>query len=410
MSTNTNETSKPGRGLFATIREHVPNIYALIFLLVRVGTVVKGGTLIRDIDPWVMTLLAFGVAGVTMRMERQLAIRNAEPRNPAQSLLGIFVSYLPALTIVIGLNSLAAFSFGADALRKEHQHAALQRHWTGEKQRSDAWLTRFRAEATKAIPAAQAEVAAEQERIRAARRAGTPYPSANLNAIVRRAADARALVLRSAAISPLPVQAPQTLEERTEQINRLSRSLTDTYIASLPVLQIDAPPAAEPFAEPAVDAMTLFISETGARTPRAMGSIVIAFLLELLGYGSIALGSRRVPLAARVDDWKQRTAATWRALVRRRPRLDESDSLEISVQPHGLDGTFYLRGLAHQTAAEIWPRISATLAKNPIVGTHALNRLCKDDGTLVVGDQPLLPQLGGGPLVIVLEASTEEAA
>jgi hypothetical protein len=407
-ASGTRPPSESDRGrLWTAIREHVPNIYALIFGVVRVGTVSVGARLVRGLPEWVTVLLAIGVAGLTLEMERRLAKRLNEPLAPRQSLTGIVIGWLPPLAVVMTLNALTAFSVGSTMLAAAHTDTAFHQYWHEQKEHADAWLVAFRTAATKAAAETQAQVDAEQLRVAAARRDKTPYSTEDLARSRRRLADTRDAMKRASAVTSLSVEAPADRAQASVQIDRLFRSLTDVYIPALSLVAIAPPPSPGVFEPPAVDVLTLFVNETGGRTPRAVSAWISAFVLEILGFMSLYLGGRRTPLADRIRDWKSRLAAPWRALT----EIDgASVSLSLLLLPSGRTASCVLRAPHDVTAAEAWPLIYRTLATFPDMAGCRLREMRAENGTRVSGDRPLCYQLGDGALVLVLEPIAPDAA
>jgi len=98
-------------------------------------------------------------------------------------------------------------------------------------------------------------------------------------------------------------------------------NLADAYARAIVLLPaVTAPPAPALLRMPPNDLLTLFSNETRAWTPGAQVGWVIALAIELLNFIAIWRGGRRVAMADRVPDWKDRIGDGWVALWRRRRR------------------------------------------------------------------------------------------
>src|SRR5262245_31806929 len=128
-ASQTSLSPAPHRAFWGVIREHIPNVYALIFGIVRVGTVTIGAMQFRGLPMPLTILLAIGIAGVALDMERRVAQRLLNPLSPIQSLVPVMISWAVPLVPVVALNSIAAFSVGTQVLQTAHTDAAFQRYW-----------------------------------------------------------------------------------------------------------------------------------------------------------------------------------------------------------------------------------------------------------------------------------------
>lgn len=372
---------------------------ALLLAAMSAITVTAGAVLLRGQNPLVMLALGVGVAGATFVLDKLLVARLNALR-PTQSIVCLLICWVPLFSFATALGTVATFSAIAPRLVQREAEASFRAYWTSATSDVSTYLLHLTTALQKQGDAITLEIDGEQGRQAVARRERTPYSLESLRGLQRRQAATRVLQRRATAVTPLPLESPAEPGKGREQVDRAYRELSRIHATALSVL--DAPPslpAFEPFIPPATDLQSVLAEETKHKSWPALGAWGVSFWLELLPILALWRGGRRYRLAVRIGEWRRRTRDVYHALLGRQT----PEPLPIVIEPLRLGGTLRIALPRDYTLGEVRPLLEdavSSLAGNR--GPYRLDRLSNSQGERLEEALPLLPQLGGAPLVLTV--------
>jgi len=371
---------------------------ALMLAGVSAVTVTTGARLLRGQGTFLMLALGAGVAGATFVLEKLLVERISDVR-PRQSLPALVFCWGPFFLLATGLATLATFSWIAPEVARRDLEQSRREHWTSEAQKVSQYVVQLTSAARKEITTTQAAIEAERRRVAAARReSGEPISPEPLRALQRKLAAARELDKRVPSVERLSFDLPSQPLEADAQLDRVFRDLSDVHASALLVLTEPPPlPVYTPLAAPSVDLQSVLAEETSRKSWRAITAWGAALWVELLPMLALWRGGRKIPLATRILQWRQRMRDVFDALMGRRGAVP----LPIVIEPLHVRGIVRVASPAEYTLNDCSPLLEeAVHTLTDVLGSYRLNRVSNAHGEKLDESVPLLPQLKGEPLVL----------
>jgi len=371
---------------------------ALMLAGVSAVTVTTGARLLRGQGTFLMLALGAGVAGATFVLEKLLVERISAVR-PRQSLPSLLLCWAPFFLLATGLATLATFSWIAPEVARRDLEQSRRDHWTAEAQKVSQYLVHLASAARREIAATQSAIEAERRRVAAARRESSePISAEPLRALQRKLAAARELDKRVPSVERLSFDLPAQPLEAEAQIDRVFRDLSDVHASALLVLtEPPALPVYAPLAAPPADLQSVLAEETRRKSWRAITAWGAALWVELLPMLALWRGGRKIPLATRILQWRQRLRDVFDALMGRRGAMP----LPIVIEPLHVRGIVRVASPAEYTLNDCSPLLEeAVHTLTDVLGSYRLNRVSNAHGERLDENIPLLPQLKGEPLVL----------
>lgn len=370
---------------------------AILLTIVSAVTVTAGAQLLRGQNQILMLGLGVGVAGATFVLDR-LLVERFNTLRPRQNLLSLLVCWLPFFLFATALATVATFSWIAPEMARRDLEQSRRAHWTHEAGKVSTYLVLVKTALRRQTDTTQRDVEAERQRAAAARREGSPYPPEPIRALQRKLGAVRELERRVPALRQLPLELPADQANARDEIDRVSRDLADVHASAVLVLGEAPPlPAYEPFTPPSSDVQTVLAAETQKRSWTAMTAWSAAAWVELLPLVALWRGGRRIPLAARISQWRSRVGDTIDALRGRRAPTP----LPILIEPLKVRGVLRVVLSAEYTLTDCAPLLEEAInALTGVVGSYALTHVSNARGERLDDSLPLLPQLKGEPLVL----------
>ena len=370
---------------------------ALMLAAVSAVTVTAGARLLRGQNSVLMLVLGIGVAGATFVLDKLLVDRLGSTR-PRQSLPALLACWLPLFLFATALATVATFSWIVPEIAKQDLDYSRRAHWTRESEKVSSYVIAVRAALKRHAEATQVNLDSERRRAAAAKQNNQPYNADTIRQLQRRVVLARDAERRLPAVHPLPIEAPAEAQTGHDQMGRAFREIGDIHATALLVLP-DPPalPAYEPWLPPSADVQTVLAEETRKRSWRAMVAWSSALWVELLPLLALWRGGRRIPLATRVMNWRLRFSDTIDVIRGRRAPT----ALPIMIEPLHVRGVVRIALPGEYTLQDCTPLLEqAVVMLTDISGAYQLNRISTAHGDTVDETLPLLPQLGGQPLVL----------
>lgn len=374
---------------------------AILLTGVSAITVTTGARLLRGQSPWLMLVLGSGVAGATFVLDR-LLVQRVNAIRPRQSLAALLACWLPMFLFATALATLATFSWIAPQIITRDFDDSRRQHWNAETEKISGYVVALTSALRKQAEATQADIDAERRRAAAARRDGTPYSGDALRERQRRLTAIRDLERKLPALRRPPIDLPAG-DAGSAQIDASLRDIQDAHAtAALLVPVVPALPRYEPFIAPATDLQSIVMEESRKRTWRALTAWVAALWVEMLPLLALWRGGRKVPLAARVLQWRSRIKDTTDALRGRQTPI----ALPILIEPLHVRGIVRVAVPTDYTLTDCTPLLEEAIETlTGVLGTYELRCISNARGDNVADDLPLLPQLNGQPLVLSVEES-----
>jgi len=405
MSSIDTNTTPPPVWTWSKVVKYAP---AAILGIVRAATITYGAALIRgDEHQWLLIAFGLAVACEAIRLEHKVAHRLNHPINPTQSWLGLAPTFLIVMVAATGLNALAAFEVVHGEVKQREDASTQAAYWTSETGRIRRWLDDARSGAATAQVAKQREIDDERAAIDAARAAKAPVSRTRLTALTREVAAMRAVAAELGKLQGPSLLAPTTPQAIATELTRAVDALAPV---SVRVRQIaGVPPLALPlsYEPPTTDLVSMFVAESTEMTPRARAGWLIALGMELMSLCALYQGGRRTPLAVRLDDWRDRSRAARRSLFERERNtapVDGPGAMAFRLEPCGYSGSLRHPDLHRLPASEVAILIADVLAAEPELRGATINRLTTATGRTLDNAQPVLSQLDGSPLTVILES------
>lgn len=371
------------------------------FLLAGVSaiTVTTGARLLRGQNALLMLALGVGIAGATFVLDRLLVERLNAVR-PRQSLLALLLCWLPLFLFATTLATVATFSWIAPEIARHDLEESRRAHWTAEGEKISQYLLGLTTALRRQAVATQSEIDAERRRAASARHEGTTYSGDALRALQRKLATAREVERRIPSLPRLPIDEPPADAARA-QIDAVYRGIADVHAsASLVLASPPMLPSYQPFSPPSSDLQSVVAEESRKMTWRAMSAWGAALWVELLPLLALWRGGRKIPLAARVRQWRSRTRDTFDAMRGRQ----EPDALSIVIEPLHVRGIVRVAAPAEYTLTDCAPLLEeAVESLTTVLGPYQVSRVSNARGDMLDEGLPLLPQLRGEPLVLSVE-------
>ena len=373
------------------------DVPALLLAGVSAVTVTAGARLLRGQSSGLMFALGIGVAGATFVLDKLLVDRLGTVR-PRQSLPALLLCWIPLFLFATALATVATFSWIVPEIAKHDLDYSRRAHWTHEADKISSYVVTIRGALKRHAETTQLSLESERRRAAAARQNEEPYDGDTLRQLQRRLAVARDTERRLPVVQPLPLEAPPSVDAGHEQMARAFREIGDVHAAALLVLpEPPALPAYEPWLPPSADVQTVLAEETSKRSWRAVVAWSSALWVEVLPLLALWRGGRRIPLATRVMHWRLRLTDTLDAVLGRR----NASALPILIEPLQLRGVVRIALPGEYTLEDCTPLLEHAVGTlTDILGAYQLTRISTSRGDTVDETMPLLPQLGGQPLVL----------
>jgi hypothetical protein len=325
-------------------------------------------------------------------VERLNAIR------PRQSLLSLLVCWTPLFLFAASLATLATFSWIAPELARRDLEQSRRSHWSSEAEKVGTYLASIKTALRRQSDKTQAAIDAERQHAAAARRDGGEYSAEPLRLLQRRAAAARELERRLPTVRRLPLEMPNDEANARDEIDRVFRELAGVHAdAALVIAEPPSPPTYQPFSSPPSDVQSVLAEETKRRSWSAIAAWSAAAWVEVLPLLALWRGGRRIPLAARIAQWRARAADTINAIRGGRA----ADALSIVIEPLQVRGIVHVALQSEYTLTDCSPLLEeAVRTLTDVLGVYQVSRISNVRGEAVDENIPLLPQLNGEPLVL----------
>jgi hypothetical protein len=373
------------------------DVPALLLAGVSAVTVTAGAQLLRGQSSALMLLLGIGVAASTFVLDKLLVDRLASVR-PRQSLPALLACWLPLFLFATALATVATFSWIVPEIAKQDLDYSRRAHWTHEAEKVSSYVVSVRGALKRHVEATQVNLESERRRAAMAKQNNQPYDAETIRQLQRRLVVARDAERRLPTVQPLPLEAPAQAGAGHDQMARAFREIGDVHATALLVLSgPPALPAYEPWLPPSADVQSVLAEETRKRSWRAIVAWSSALWVELLPLLALWRGGRRIPLATRVMHWRLRLAETMAALRgRHRP-----SALPILIEPLQVRGVVRVALSDQYTLTDCSPLLEQAVGTlTDMAGAYQLNRITTSRGDAVDETLPLLPQLGGQPLIL----------
>ena len=374
---------------------------AILLTGVSALTVTTGAQLLRGQSPMLMLALGAGVAGSTFVLDR-LLVERLNAIRARQSVGALLACWLPMFLFATALATLATFSWIAPEIVRRDLDDGKRQHWSGETEKISTYLVALTTALRRQADSTVAEIDAERRRAANARREGTPYAPDALRALQRKLTAVRDLERKLPNVKRAPSEAPAG-DAAIAQLDAAYREIQDVH-ASAALLLAAAPalPQAQPFIAPATDLQSVVMEETRKRTWRALTAWGAALWVEVLPLLALWRGGRKVPLAARVLQWRSRVKDTVDAVRGRHAAA----ALPIVIEPLHVRGIVRIAVPADYTLSDCTPLLEEAVdTLTGVLGSYELRAISNARGDNVDDAIPLLPQLNGEPLVLSVEES-----
>jgi uncharacterized protein YdbL (DUF1318 family) len=374
---------------------------AILLTGVSALTVTTGAQLLRGQSPMLMLALGAGVAGSTFVLDR-LLVERLNAIRPQQSVGALLACWLPMFLFATALATLATFSWIAPEIVRRDLDDGRRQHWSGETEKISGYLVALTTALRRQADTTAAEIDAERRRAANARREGTPYTPDALRSLQRKLTAIRELERKLPNIKRAPGEAPAA-DAAAPQLDAAYREIQDVH-ASAALLLTAAPalPQAQPFIAPATDLQSVVMEETRKRTWRAVTAWGAALWVEVLPLLALWRGGRKVPLAARVLQWRSRVKDTIDAVRGHHA----ATALPIVIEPLHVRGIVRIAVPADYTLSDCTPLLEEAVdTLTGVLGSYELRAISNARGDNVDDAIPLLPQLNGEPLVLSVEES-----
>lgn len=373
------------------------DIPAVLLAGVSAVTVTTGARLLRGQGEVLMFALGCGVAGATFVLDKLLVERLNAVR-PKQSLVALFLCWLPFFLLATAMATLATFSWIAPEVAQQDLEQAKRAHWTSESEKVSQYLLHLTSALRGQAEAVQADIEAERRKRIAARGDDVPTSPDAVRALQRKLTATRELERRLPAVPRLARDLPSPPPEAQAQVDRVFRELADVHATALVVLPTPPPlPAYDPPALPALDLQSVLAEDTKNRTWRAMTAWGAALWVEVLPLLALWRGGRKIPLATRVLEWRLRGGDVFDAMRGRRA----ATPLPILIEPLQVRGVVRVALQSEYTLTDCSPLIDeAVRTLTDVLGVYRVSRISNARGEDVDENVPLLPQLNGEPLVL----------
>jgi uncharacterized protein YdbL (DUF1318 family) len=374
---------------------------AILLTGVSALTVTTGAQLLRGQSPMLMLALGAGVAGSTFVLDR-LLVERLNAIRARQSVAALLACWLPMFLFATALATLATFSWIAPEIVRRDLDDGKRQHWSGETEKISTYLVALTTALRRQADSTVAEIDAERRRAANARREGTPYAPDALRVLQRKLTAVRDLERKLPNVKRAPSEAPAG-DAAIAQLDAAYREIQDVH-ASAALLLAAAPalPQAQPFIAPATDLQSVVMEETRKRTWRALTAWGAALWVEVLPLLALWRGGRKVPLAARVLQWRSRVKDTVDAVRGHHAAA----ALPIVIEPLHVRGIVRIAVPADYTLSDCTPLLEEAVdTLTGVLGSYELRAISNARGDNVDDAIPLLPQLNGEPLVLSVEES-----
>lgn len=374
---------------------------AILLTGVSALTVTTGAQLLRGQSPMLMLALGAGVAGSTFVLDR-LLVERLNALRARQSVAALLACWLPMFLFATALATLATFSWIAPEIVRRDLDDGKRQHWSGETEKISTYLVALTTALRRQADSTVAEIDAERRRAANARREGTPYTPDALRALQRKLTAVRDLERKLPNVKRAPSEAPAG-DAAIAQLDAAYREIQDVH-ASAALLLASAPalPQPQPFIAPATDLQSVVMEETRKRTWRALTAWGAALWVEVLPLLALWRGGRKVPLAARVLQWRSRVKDTVDAVRGHHAAA----ALPIVIEPLHVRGIVRIAVPADYTLSDCTPLLEEAVdTLTGVLGSYELRAISNARGDNVDDAIPLLPQLNGEPLVLSVEES-----
>ena len=370
---------------------------ALLLAGVSAITVTAGARLLRGQDAPLMFALGVGVAGSTVILEK-LLVERLNALRPRQSLVALFLCWAPLFLFSTALATFATFSWMAPEIIRFDREQSRHTHWSREVERVSTYILQLRSALRAQTEATQREIESDRARTLGAMQGASAYPLDKIRALQRRLAGLRDLDRRAASLHTPPLELPADDPEGHDQFERTNRELTDVHASAVLILPSPPPfPVYEPFTPPSGDLQSVLAEETRKRTWRALAAWTSALWVELLPVLALWRGGRKIPLAARVQHWRSSARETVDAFRGRQAAA----ALPIIIEPLQVRGVVRIVSPGEYTLHDCAPLLEEAVDNlSSVAGTYQLARVSSASGRELDEHLPLLPQLGGQPLVL----------
>jgi hypothetical protein len=389
------------------------DIWAVMIGAARAATVVYGMLQLREggvVEGVFLTCLAVAFAGVLFDLVHKLSRRWRNPLDPEQSLLTLLPAWLLMLSLVVGFGALAAFATISEDVAHRDSRRAFAAHWTGERHQLETWRGEIRSALQRRLREGEAEAAAEQARVTAARRRRQPYSTATLNERNRELAAVRAAVRRASDLGVLPLTPPEDQRQAFAAFNDAFAAAGDLVVAATPILSTLPPtPIPRPFSDVETDLRSVFVRATLNREPTAMLGFAMAMLLELTGLVAVHRGGRRASWPAIIQARRRGCSDVWRALWSRAQLIEMP--VVIVMDAGEIEGRLYLRQRANFTLSDCRGRVEDTVSDLVPSRRCRIAAITTGDGRAIDEGRPLRRQLAEGDdrlRVVVREESSDD--
>jgi hypothetical protein len=373
------------------------DIPALMLAGVSAVTVTAGARLLRGQNSMLMLMLGIGVAGATFVLDKMLVDRLGSIK-PRQSLPALLTCWTPLFLFATSLATVATFSWIVPQIAKQDLDNSRRAHWTHQAGKVSSYLVAVRGALKRHAEATQQNLESERRRATAAKQSNQPYDAETIRQLQRRLVVVRDVDRRLPVVQPLPLEAPALAPAADDQMARAFREIGDVHAAvSLALTNPPPLPAYEPWNPPDSDVQSVLAEETQKRSWRAMVAWGSALWVELLPLLALWRGGRRIPLATRVMNWRLRWSETMDAIRGRRVPT----ALPIMIEPLQVRGVVRIALPGDYTLTDCTPLLEQAVGTlTEISGAYQLNRVSTAHGEAVDETLPLLPQLGGQPLIL----------
>ena len=374
---------------------------AILLTGVSAITVTTGARLLRGQSPVLMLVLGIGVAGATFVLDR-LLVQRLNAIRPRQSLTGLLVCWVPMFLFATGLATLATFSWVVPEISKRDHEESRRLHWNAEVEKVSGYLVALTTALRQQAAATQTAIETERRQAAAARREAITYSPDALRALQRKLTAVRELERKLPTLQRPPLDAPPA-EAAAAHLDVAFRNLGDVHATAAMLLPAaPALPHYQSFVAPATDLQSVVMEETRKKTWRAITAWGAALWVELLPLLALWRGGRKVPLAARVLQWRARIRDTADALRGRHTPT----ALPIVIEPLHVRGIVRVAVPSDYTLSDCTPLLEEAIETlTGVLGSYELRGISNTRGDNVDDGLPLLPQLNGQPLVLSVQES-----
>jgi hypothetical protein len=374
---------------------------AILLTGVSAITVTTGARLLRGQSPMLMLALGAGVAGATFVLDR-LLVQRLNAIRARQSVAALFACWFPMFLFATALATLATFSWIAPEIVRRDLDDGRRQYWSEETEKISSYHVALTTALRRQADITAVEIDGERRRAAVARRDGTPFTLDALRALQRKLTSLREVERKLPGLKRPPSDAPAG-DAGTAPLDAAYRDIQDVHAsAALLLASTPALPQSRPFIAPATDLQSVVMEETQKRTWRAVTAWGSALWVEMLPLLALWRGGRKVPLAARVLQWRSRVKDTADALRGRHAPM----ALPIVIEPLHVRGIVRIAVPADYTLGDCTPLLEeAVETLTGVLGSYELRAISNTRGDNVDDGLPLLPQLNGEPLVLSVEES-----